>query len=57
VGRQNLGGVDDGFVDQQNRDVVANRVDAAALGALQAFSRFLPMLHWFLAHGADQDVE
>jgi hypothetical protein len=55
--RRNLGGVDDGFVDQQDRDVVANRVDAVALSTLQAFSRFLAMLHWLLAHGANQDVE
>jgi len=55
--RQSLSGVDDGFVHQQNWDVVTNRVDAVALGTLQAFSRFLSMLHWLFAHGADQDVE
>jgi len=50
------GGVGDGFVDQQNRDVVPNRVDAAAFGALQAFSRFFEQ-QWLLAYRANQDVQ
>jgi hypothetical protein len=48
--------IGDGFVDQQNRNIVPNRIDAPALGALQAFSVFLEQQRFF-AHGADQDVQ
>jgi len=47
-----LGRVGDGFVDQQNRDIVSDRVDAATLGALQAFPSFLEQ-QGLLANRAD----
>ncbi len=45
------------MVDQHDRDVVANRVDAVALSALQAFCRFLAMQERLFAGRADQHVE
>ena len=50
------GGIGDRFIDQQNRNIVANWVDASTLRALQAFSSFLEQQR-FLAHRANQDVE
>jgi hypothetical protein len=44
------------LVDQENGDIVANRVDAPALVALKAFSVFLEQQR-LLARGADQDIE
>jgi hypothetical protein len=48
--------INNGFVDQQNRDVVPHRVNAPALQALQAFSRLFE-LQRLLAHRADQNFE
>jgi hypothetical protein len=51
------GRVDGSFIDQQNRNIVPDRVDAPALNALQAFSIFLTLQQRFLAHWADEDVQ
>jgi len=48
--------IDDGLIDQENWNVVPNRVDAAALGALQAFPSFFEHQR-FSAQRANQDVE
>ncbi len=48
--------INDGFVNQHDRDSVTHRVDAAALGALQT----LPLVFQgerFFADGTNQDVE
>lgn len=49
-------GINDGFIHQHDRDVVPHRVDAPALGALQAFSGLFE-LQRLLADWADQDVQ
>ena len=50
------GRVGDGFVHQHDRNSVPNRVDAAALGALQTLS-FVFQRQRLFAHRAHQDVE
>ena len=52
-----LGGFDEGFVHQHNRDVIPNRVNAVTRGALQAFSRLFAMQQGLFARRADQNVE
>ena len=44
------------FADEHHGDVVANRIHAAALAALQALSAF-EGLYWRLAERADQDFQ
>ncbi len=56
IGWSISGGVDFGFVDQQNRNVVAHRINPAALGALQTFAVALHSERFF-AERANQDVE
>jgi hypothetical protein len=50
------GGVDFGFVDQQNRNVVAHRIYPAALSALQALAVALQSERFFTKR-ANQNVE
>jgi hypothetical protein len=45
-----------GGVDQQNRDVVLNRIDAAAFATLQAFG-FVLQRERLLANRANQNIE
>ncbi len=51
-----LCGVGDGFIDQQNRNIVPNWIHAPAITALQAFPIFFEHQRFF-AYGADQDVQ
>jgi hypothetical protein len=46
----------DGILDQQDRDVIPNRISPATLATLQGLSLVLEN-EGFLADGADQDVE
>ena len=46
----------DCFINQKDRDLIPNGIDASALGALQAFTVVFQS-EWFLADRADQDVE
>jgi hypothetical protein len=48
-------GVGGGFIDQENRNVVPNRVDTPALGALQAFPIFFEQ-QGFFAQRTNQNV-
>ena len=50
------GGFGDGFVYEENRDAIANRVSAQALATLQRLT-FILQDQRFLAGRADQDVE
>jgi hypothetical protein len=50
------GGIDDGFVDQQNGNVVPNGIDPLAGAALQALA-FPLQREGLFTGGADQDVE
>jgi hypothetical protein len=54
-----LRGFNDGFVHQQNRDVVPNWVNAAALGALQTLAAIVlhNVLERLLAGRADQNLQ
>ena len=56
--RQGSGRVDHGFVHQHDGDVVAHRIDAAALSALEALPPvFVFEYQRLLTHGADQNLE
>jgi len=50
------GGLGNGLVDKQDRNVVPNRVNPMTLATLQALA-FILENKWFLADWADQDVE
>jgi len=52
----NLGRLDDRLIDKENGDFVADRVDAMALGALQALAAVLE-LQRLLARRANQNFE
>jgi hypothetical protein len=49
-------GFDRGFVDEHDRDVVFHRIDAVAVGALEAFG-ILAVLQRLLAGWANEDFE
>ncbi len=48
--------LDRGLIDQHDRDIVLDRIDAVALGALQTLG-ILSVLERLLAGRADQDFE
>ena len=53
---EGLSRVDGGFVDEENWNVIAHRVDAAAGGTLQAFLALSSIQERRLAGGTNQDV-
>jgi hypothetical protein len=55
-GEFELGGLDDRFIHQHDRNVVADRVDAPALSTFETLA--IGLEHdWLLANRADQNVE
>lgn len=55
-GRKNSGFLDGCFVDQHDRNVIFNRVDAVAILAFQALGS-LAVFEGLLARGANQDIQ
>jgi hypothetical protein len=56
VSKRGSGGLGNGFVHQQNGNVIPNRIDAVALSALEALP-FVLERQWLLADRANQHVE